>query len=512
MAARKTGTKKRAAPKTRGERVCAFIEKYCYVPEGDLIGQRMRLEPFQRKFILDVYDNPHQTHSAYLSLGKKNGKTSLIAGILLAHIAGPEAVLNSQIVSGAMSKEQAGVLFELAAKMVRLSPVLSGRVHIAPSGKKLTGLVKNVVYKALAAEGKTAHGISPILVLLDEVGQIKGPTDPFVAALTSAQGAYSNALLLVFSTQAPTDGDMLSIWIDSQINAPDPRVVCHLYAADPDCELDDREQWKKANPALGIFRSETDVEKQIKQAIAIPSKEPEVRNLILNQRVEYVSPFISKSVWERNSAAPRPIAKQKLWGGLDLSAVSDLTALVGVTEEHDVHPVFWLPSEGLADKAKKDRVPYDLWEKQGHIIATPGAAIEYEYVAEYLRGVFDSFDVQAIAFDRYNMKFLRPWLVKAGFSERELEKFVEFGQGFVSMTPALRETEVKLTNGLLRHGGHPVLTMCAMNARVVGEGGARKLDKVKSRGRIDGMVALAMAIGSMPTAVKSPEEPKMFFI
>jgi phage terminase large subunit-like protein len=163
-----------------------------------------------------------------------------------------------------------------------------------------------------------------------------------------------------------------------------------------------------------------------------------------------------------------------------------------------VHSSFWLPKHGLAEKSRKDKVPYDLWEKQGFLNTTPGKAIEYEFVAEYLRGFFDRNDVQALAFDRALFEHLKPWLVKANFSEAELEKFIPFGQGTLSMTPALRELEVKLLNTSLRHGKHPVLTMCAANAKVIGDSGARKFDKKKARGRIDGMVALAMAVGVMP--------------
>ena len=152
----------------------------------------------------------------------------------------------------------------------------------------------------------------------------------------------------------------------------------------------------------------------------------------------------------------------------------------GRTEAGDVHPTFWLPSEGLAEKARNDRVPYDLWESQGFLQTTPGRAIEYEFVAEHLRGVFDRCNVRAIAFDRYNMKFLKPWLEKAGFSDEELERFIEFGQGFVSMSPALRETESLLLGNKLRHGKHPVLTMCASNAVTITDStGNRKLAKQK---------------------------------
>jgi len=501
---------------TRGQKVCAFIETYCLAPEGARVGEPIKLEEFQKKFILQVYDNPEGTHTAILSIARKNGKTALIAGLLLAHLCGPEAVQNSQIVSGARSKEQAAIIFELARKMVEMSPVLSKLVRIQPSGKRLIGLRKNVLYKALSAEGTTAHGLSPVLAILDEVGQVVGPTDKFVSAITSAQGAYENPLLIAISTQAPTDADMLSVWIDAQRNAADPRTVCHVYEAPKDCDLDDRKAWAAANPAMGKFRSVADIEKQCHQAMEMPANEPEFRNLILNQRVEAVAPFVSASVWKDNGGECGPIEGQKVWGGLDLSSVNDLTALVLVTEDGGVHSEFWLPSEGLVEKSRKDRVPYDLWAKQGYLNTTPGRAVEYEFVSEFLRGLFDRCNVQVLAFDRALFTHLKPWLSKVGFSEDELEKFVPYGQGTLSMTPALRELEVKLLNKQLRHSNHPILEMCAKNAQVVGDSGARKFDKRKANRRIDGMVALAMAVGVMPAIEEQGnfddfiEEPLIF--
>ena len=492
---------------TRGERVCYFIERYCMAPEGDQIGKPMKLEPFQRKFILDIYDNPFATHSAYLSIARKNGKTALIAAILLAHLIGPEAVQNSQIVSGAQSKDQAAVIFELAHKMVDMNPILAPLVRVQPSGKRLIGLRKNVLFRALAAEGKTAHGLSPILAILDEVGQVVGPTDKFVSAITTAQGAYKNPLLIAISTQAPTDADLFSTWLDAP---EDPRVVKHLYCAPADCELDDRKAWAAANPALGKFRSLADVEKQCKAARDMPANEPEFRNLILNQRVEANAPFVSQSVWRDNGAECGPIDGKKIWAGLDLSSVADLTSLEAITDDGGVHSEFWLPEEGLAEKSRKDRVPYDLWARQGHLNTTPGRAIEYEHVAEYLRGLFDRCDVQKVAFDRALFEHLKPWLVKADFSDDELAKFEPYGQGTLSMTPALRALEVKLLAKKLRHGNHPVLEMCAKNARVIGDSGARKFDKKKARGRVDGMVALAMAAGVMPMDEKPKPKYQIF--
>jgi phage terminase large subunit-like protein len=195
------------------------------------------------------------------------------------------------------------------------------------------------------------------------------------------------------------------------------------------------------------------------------------------------------------------IAKQKVHGGLDLSSVNDLTALVLVAEDGGVNCDFWLPGVGLKEKSRKDKVPYDLWAKQGHLHTTPGRAIEYEFVANHMRTVFDRFDVQKIAFDRALFVHLTPWLIKANFSPAELEKFVPYGQGVLSMTPALRALEVKLLGQQLRHGNHPILEMCMKNAKVVGDSGARKFDKKRARGRIDGAVSLAMACGVMPEPV-----------
>lgn len=178
-----------------------------------------------------------------------------------------------------------------------------------------------------------------------------------------------------------------------------------------------------------------------------------------------------------------------------------------------MHPTFWLPGDGLAEKSRNDRVPYDVWARDGWLETTPGRSIEYEFIAHHLREVFDSCDVQALAFDRYNMRFLKPWLERVGFTESELERFVEFGQGFASMSPALRELESKILNAQLKHGNHPVLAMCANNATVVQDPAEnRKFVKSRASGRIDGMVALAMAVGVMPTDVKQEVEAELFFI
>lgn len=479
---------------TRAARVIEFIQRYCLVPDGAQVGLPLVLDDFQKEFIRAIYDNPAGTRRAILSVSRKNGKSGLIAGLLLAHLVGPEAKQNSQLVSGAMSRDQAALVFNLASKMVQLSPKLSAIVRIVPSGKRLQGLPLNTEYKALAADGKTAHGLSPVLAILDEIGQVRGPQSDFVDAITTSQGAHEAPLLIAISTQAANDADLLSQWIDDARASKDPRIVCQVYEAPEGCDLLDEAAWRAANPALGTFRSLDDLREQLTQAQRMPSMENTARNLLLNQRVSTVSPFISPDVWKSCAARVLPF-DGVVFAGLDLSARTDLTALVIVGQVDDVWQVqchFWTPEIGLADRARRDRAPYDVWARQGLLHTTPGATVDYEHVAQDMAALLSELDVQAVAYDRWRIELLRKELDKIGADL----PLVEWGQGFKDMAPALDALEAELLNGRIAHGGHPVLTMCAANAVVTKDPtGARKLDKAKATGRIDGLQALAMAMG-----------------
>lgn len=490
--------------RTRAERVTAFIERYLRAPDGDHAGEPFVVEPFQAFWIKRIYDNPYGTRTAIWSAGKKNGKTSLCAALMLAHLVGPEAKLNRRQASAAMSKEQSAILFELAAKMVQMSPKLKHEVRVNLSLKQMYGLAMNTEYRALArdARGQRTQGGSYSVIWLDEPGQIVGTTDPFVDALLTSQGAFSDAMTFLFSTQAASDADWFSTVIDNQRAAPDKHVVMDVFEAPMDCELDDQVAWKMANPALDIFRSRADLEKQAKTAMELPSSEAGFRNLCLNQRVSTNAPFCSHSVWDANGDDPGEMKGKKVWAGLDLANVSDLAALVAVAEDGGVYCAAWIPEVGLAEKSRVDKTPYDVWVREGYLMASPGRAIEFEYIAKYLRGFFDNCDVQALGFDRHLFNHLRPWLVKAGFTEDELKKFIPYGQGFKDMTPAVRELEVRLLNRALKHGNHPVLKNAMYSVTVVGDSGARKFDKRDRTRRIDPAVALLCAIGVMPTVTE----------
>jgi len=227
----------------------------------------------------------------------------------------------------------------------------------------------------------------------------------------------------------------------------------------------------------------------------MPSTENTFRNLILNQRVSTFMPFISRNVWESCGGKVLDFGNSPVYAGLDLSARTDLTALVicgfinGVW--HTI-PHFWTPEIGLFDRAKRDRQPYDVWVKQGYMATTPGATVDYEYIAQDIVQIFSHLNVQQIAYDRWRIDILRKELANLGV---ELP-LTEYGQGFKDMSPAIDTLESELLNGRIAHGNHPVLTMCAANAMITKDtAGNRKLDKHKATGRIDGIVAMAMALG-----------------
>src|SRR5687768_7130065 len=218
---------------TRGQENIDWIEQWCRIPEGRHIGRPVKLRPWQKQIIKGIYDQP--TRRAIITFGRKNGKTSLAAFLLLLHLCGPEARANSQLFSAAQSRDQAAILFQLAAKIVRMTE-LQNYIGVRDTAKQLYCQELGTLYRALSADASTAYGLSPVFIVHDELGQVKGPRSELYEALETATAAQENPLSIVISTQSPVDADLLSVLIDDAKEGHDPRVVLSVYSAPDDLD------------------------------------------------------------------------------------------------------------------------------------------------------------------------------------------------------------------------------------------------------------------------------------
>jgi len=367
------------------------------------------LQDWQQELIRLIYDNPHGTRHAIISVGRKNAKTCLAACLLLNHLCGPSAKSrpNSQLYSAAQSRDQAAIIFSLAAKMVRLNPALARIVHVMETAKTLVCSELGTRYRALSADASTAYGLSPSFIVHDELGQCRGPRSSLYEALETATAASVDPLSIVISTQAPTDADLLSVLIDDALAEHDPRTVLKLYTAPAELDPFEEATIKLANPAYGTFLNPREVLDMAAAARRMPARQAEYENLILNRRVEATNAFIAPAIWKACGEEPGPLDGLTLYGGLDLSEVADLTALVLIGRRDGkwrVQPTFWLPSEGLVERGNLDHVPYGLWRVRGYLQTTPGRTVSYEFVANHLRGLFNRYNIAKIGSDRWNMR------------------------------------------------------------------------------------------------------------
>jgi phage terminase large subunit-like protein len=496
----------------RLERVIAFINDMP-ITQGKLAGQKMQLRDWQiDEWLAPIYavepvTGKRMVRTAALSMGRKNGKTGLSASMALCHLVGPEAEPRGEIYFGAMDKVQAGKAWAECKAMLEQHAELSQRVNIIRFNKEIEvdeGYPgAGSVLKAVSADADSKLGLSPSFVLCDEAGY--WPKRDLFDAMDSALGARDEPLIVVISTQAKDDTHFFSEMIDYglKIKAGEIEDDTFHLALFATTETDDPwsyDTWHKANPALGDFLSLEQVERMAAQAQRIPSKEADFRNKILNQRIDGTVRFIAAREWNDCDLGPideAALEGRECYGALDLSAARDLTAFVLVFPEEDgrftVLPRFFLPEFDIDGKSENDRVPYNVWARQvdSRLTLLPGKVIDPQAVAEYIADEAGRFDIKEIAFDRWRIEDLKRELAKASI-DLPLQPF---GQGYKDMSPAVDMLEVAVAQQKVNHAGNPLMRMCASNAVITKDpSGARKLDKSKASGRIDGLVALAMAL------------------
>jgi phage terminase large subunit-like protein len=445
-------------------------------------------------------------------MGRKNGKTALIAALVLAHLVGPEAIPNGEIYSAANDREQAAQVYKMASQMVRADPELSEMLKCVDSTKTIAFFGNGSFYKALSAEAGTKHGLNPALVIFDELAQARDRE--LYDVLDTAMGGREEPLFVTISTQSNDPEHILSKLIDDGLSGVDPTIVCHLYAVDDEADPFDSRQWKKANPALGDFRDLADFKALAAKAARMPAEEPKFRNLYLNQRVAPVSSLLSRREWAACQGEAEFTDGEAVYLGLDLSSVNDLTSLVMVSAAAPVKvkPFFWKPEAWLGEHSHRDfgagNARYEEWHKAGHLGISPGKTIDHLVVAKQVAELVGRYDVRGLAYDRWRINDFLRVLDQVGLAAQEDEgdglRLVPWGQGFRDMAPAIDALEQVVIERQIIHPGNPVLTWNVGNAVAVTDAaGNRKLDKDKARFRIDGAVAMAMAVGLRARDVKT---------
>jgi phage terminase large subunit-like protein len=469
----------------------------------------MRLLPNQWQFIQDVYGEK-EPRIAVFSEPRGNGKTGLLAGLMLCHLFGPECEARGACYSAAINRQQAAIIFEECCAIIEQVEEFAVRANMRRWHKIIEvtdGPGKGSVYEALSADARRGHGLAPSFWCYDELAQTKDRR--LLDNLTTAMGKRHRSLGIIISTQAEDDEHALSQVIDDGLTGVDPKVLVHLTAAPKDADPFDEAVIRSVNPAFGKFLDEEVVFSEATRAKRMPSFESAFRNLRLNQRVPALErdPFVTPEVWARGDAEIDESLftdlNRQVFGGIDLSARLDLTAAVFAVQDDDgvVHlmPRAWTPAATVNERTLRDRAPYDAWVRGGLIEAVPGEAIDYAWVAAELAHLAGAMPLTRVAYDRWRMEFLRKELAEIGV----ILPLVEMGQGFKDISPAIEAFEELAATNRIRHGGHPVLRWCISNCVIARDtANGRKLDKVRSFGRIDLAQAAVMAIGTMKASTE----------
>jgi len=491
----------------RADRVIRFIENLT-TTAGPEAGKPFRVRDWQKAIIRDIYDPADEAgmrtrRTALITMPRKQGKTELAAALALYHLLA-DGEINGQVYSAAAERQQAAQVFNAAKAMINADPELASLVNVIETQKRIVHYRSGSFYQAISADARSKHGFNASAVIYDELAQAKNRE--LFDVLTTSTGARAQPLTIVISTQSSDPNSVMSELVEYGRKVlsgviEDPSFSATIYAAPMDADPWDEQVWHACNPALGDFRSLDEMRTFAARAKRIPSLESAFRNLYLNQPVDADQRFLASADWDACAAPPDldHLEGRPCYGGLDLSSTQDLTALVLIFPDASDPPAFdvvchfWTAGDTIRERGDRDRVPYATWRDQGLIEATPGRAIDKRFVVHRLADIMQRYEVLGIAFDRWRAAELKKELADEGLEDVPL---VDWGQGFKDMAPAVDALETAVLNGRLRHGGNPVLRWCVANAVIeMDPAGSRKLAKQRSTGRIDGLVALTMAIG-----------------
>lgn len=486
----------------RADKALQFITTYLRHTKGRWDSVPFELLPWQRELIEKLFgtvaeDGRRQYRTAYVEIPKKNGKTELGAAIAL-YLLFADGEPQAEVYSAAADRDQASIVYHAAKRMVELSPALAKRCKVIDSTKRIVHN-NGSHYRVLSAEAYTKHGYSPHGVIFDELHA--QPNRELVDTLTLGSGAARSQPLFFLITTAGNDRHSVCYEYHEYARQvrdgiiDDPTFLPVLYGIDEEADWTDPVVWRAANPSMGQTILEADMAAECRRAEQTPALENKFRQLRLNQWVKQESRFIPMHAWDGCDERPELSAYRgaDFYGGLDLATTTDVAAFVAVHRDDEgnfnVFSHFWIPEENIDERVRRDKVPYDQWVREGYIEATPGNVVDYRTIRERIIEFGTEQELRELAYDRWGATQLSQDLDEEGLT------VIPFGQGYSSMAGPTKELLRIILEGKLRHGGNPVLRWMADNMVVRSDpAGNLKPDKERSTEKIDGIVALVMAL------------------
>lgn len=489
---------------TTADRAVRFINALKHT-KGVWHGVPFDLLPWQDKIIRDIFgtvkeDGYRQYNTAYIEIPKKNGKSEIAAAVALYLTCG-DGEWGAEVYGCAADRQQASIVFDVAVEMVEQSPALKKRIKPVMSQKRLVFMPTGSFYQVLSSESFTKHGLNVHGVIFDELHA--QPNRKLYDVMTKGSGDARKQPLFFLITTAGTDRNSICYEVHQKAEdilrgkKIDPTFYPVIYGIKDEDDWTNEKNWYKANPSLGHTIDIEKVRVAFLSARDNPAEENIFRQLRLNQWVKQSVRWMPMDLWEKCSfpSNPQELKGRECYGGLDLSSSNDITAFVLVfppTKSDDryyVLPYFWIPEENLELRVRRDHVPYDVWKQQGYLETTEGNVIHYGFIEKFIENLGTQFNIKEIAFDRWGAVQMVQNLEGLGFT------VVPFGQGFKDMSPPTKELMKLTMEKRVAHGGHPVLSWMMDNIHVrTDPAGNIKPDKAKSTEKIDGAIAMIMAL------------------
>ena len=490
-------------PQGFGERAVRFLRMLRHPKSG----KAFQLDPWQERIVRRIYGPRHDDGSRIVKtvlilVPRGNRKTSLAAALEALHTVGPEALPGGEVITAASDRKQARIAYDELRGLMTAHPKIAPHVRTLDYRNRITYPKKGSFCEAISADAGTQHGRTPVFVLADELhawkkrdlwdvlrsGLVKTPGSLLVVATTAGRGQDNIAWDIVNDARNVARGIV-----------DDPSILPVIFEAERDCDWQDEEIWFRVNPGLRHGYPDIDGLRQLaKEGSRRIGDREAFRQLNLNIWLDHATdPFVEMHIYDEGAASvdleDLEARQAECWLAVDLSSNSDLTVIVACWRDGEdgfqVWPWFFCPEDNLREREDLSGVPYTSWAAEGYITPTDGNVVDFRAVEDQVRELYARYNVREIAFDPHLARNMLNNLLEDGFPA------VEFRQGWVSMAPAVKELERAIIGRQFRHGGHPILRWNFSNIEVrTDSAGNRAFHKGKSRDKIDGAVASAMAV------------------